>query len=187
MKWNKTYSIGILLLVSLSCKNELGVKPPWSKNYVRKAINSWELENSIKVDYDMEKLIERECSGWDKSVFTGEDVALGTELYLYEIRDRKSELPMIGNMSNITIEDSQLYYPMGNFDFLILQKPKGYLKVTSKPVGANIMIDGVSKGKTNRKYVLSSGKHTISVKSSFLDCHDEITITEGETETYHCP
>jgi hypothetical protein len=61
---------------------------------------------------------------------------------------------------------------------------QGHLSVTSRPDRKSIEIDGVDKGNTCNKFVLSAGHHVVRAGSCK---RQDIEILDGKTEHYSCP
>jgi hypothetical protein len=72
----------------------------------------------------------------------------------------------------------------------VLDGPKpGRLEVASRPDKASITIDGEDRGNTCKPFVVSPGKHQVTVHkdNSSVDCKAEVNVGEGKTERFCCP
>jgi hypothetical protein len=114
--------------------------------------------------------------------------------YLSELRDRKYAAmgsPTISQESKIKVKLEPADIAEFPFrDYLrqlgpLLKNP-GALSVISKPRGALITIDDSPHGSTNRDFVVSRGKHSVSVKSPKLSCAGNVNV-ESELVIFRCP
>lgn len=64
------------------------------------------------------------------------------------------------------------------------REPGGVLTITSEPKGANVSVDGISKGKTPVSVTLSPGYHEVAVsKEGFLERTERVLVEDGAAQT----
>ncbi|MEM9556819.1 MAG: PEGA domain-containing protein [Acidobacteriota bacterium] len=109
------------------------------------------------------------------------------EYYLYEVRDHKRSLRS-SPVQSIDHLDLRRAEARITATYRLLDKPRGFLEVSSIPEDAVIRIEGTRRGYTNRSFVLSPGSYTIQVVSaaSSLDCSKTVEIRADETTPVRC-
>jgi hypothetical protein len=116
-----------------------------------------------------------------------EDARIAAELYLYELRDLRST--RTGEDQTISAVEITGGNPEVIMEQLTVTPPAGFLRVTSNPPQADIIIDDVPSGRTIRKFVLNPGLHTVlvSTASGGLSCEGTVEIVASDTIPFHCP
>lgn len=134
--------------------------------------------------------------------------------YLYDLRDTKmsdTKVPATKSLetprfreATLRISRPQLVpepilitvelvasYPVS--EFLKKLKPvldgpgtPGQLEVISTPERESITIDGEGRGDTCKTFVVSPGKHTVTVQGK-NKCSGDVVVGEGKTERFCCP
>jgi hypothetical protein len=147
-----------------------------------------------KTTADFEKVLRVQGSPPDD-----QKTGLLIKSYLSEVRDKKfGECPRLSNCSQqkITIGAADLQlFSFGDFakglstgaNQAALRDP-GFLSVKSSPPGAAIVIDSQFRGGTDKDFVVSKGKHSLSVTSDQpkVNCKDDVDVGD-QPVVYKCP
>jgi hypothetical protein len=121
---------------------------------------------------------------WD----TNQKAEFVVKSYLADIRDKKLADANWheSSTSKVTIGSKDVRnQSFASFFDKVLRDP-GALSVTSFPRGARIVIDSAAKGITDRDFVVSKGRHSVSVKSHKCDCTEDVDV-EDQPVVVQCP
>ncbi len=170
-----------------------------SDRQARRAVNGWKADNKDFVH------IQRGTEGELLKSLTGPNDVLGSlsltgkptgdfivGSYLYDLRDRKyADMGSPSFSKDLKIQLGPADVEAFSFRKYVqglgsaLANP-GALSVASVPPGASIMIDSEPQGATNKDFVVSKGKHSISVKSTAQSCADTVDV-EDDLVVFKCP
>jgi hypothetical protein len=80
-------------------------------------------------------------------------------------------------------------FVLGGFIALIIKSRTGNLDISSNPLGAEIFIDGMDKGKVTKSIIpnITAGNHSLTLKlAGYQDYNTTFNISAGATTTFTC-
>jgi len=179
--------------------------PSFDKKRAKEAIKDWKKEKKkyVQIDKEAEREVAKSITGQNASTLPRESSGIAGKAddfvvssYLDELRNRKytEEAPHAGLLMGTETRKMKLQLAdVQAFSFAaytqelgssLLREP-GQLSVTSKPSGASITIDGSQRGTTDSDFVVSRGKHSISVNLN-PPCTDTVDVRD-DLVVFRCP
>jgi hypothetical protein len=166
----------IVVFSSMLAAQGVGDVPGFTDSQAKNAIKDWKKENRpfVKLDNAAADELRKSLSG-EKTFKSPDLFPLGESpddfivgSYLYELRDRKYASmgsPSFSNDLKIDLGPADVEsFTFAAYVASLRTPTPGELSVRSQPPGASITIDGKPQGITDRDFVVSKGKHLISVK-----------------------